>query len=214
MAHVDKEQLYPFFYALGQHVSGAAPIEGVKLDDELARTAERLPKRRFSKPPAEEHVLDAATLKSMAKHAEKCKACRLIVLEEGPHVDRQLGQTELAELARQKLDEEAHLSKRFFFSLTYGVGFFVGAFYVRTLIRNAAAPSNETTIGSVSELPFNPLWIVFGFLIVVAAWGLADSWVIANRLWLDWSRAQKALPVIGEKWAARSARKRKERGWD
>ena len=38
--------------------------------------------------------------------------------------------------------------------------------------------------------------------------------VIANRLWIDWTRAQKAVPVVGERWAARTKRKRKERGWD
>ncbi|MEM7167864.1 MAG: hypothetical protein AAF581_20600 [Planctomycetota bacterium] len=215
MAHVDKDQLYPFFYALGQHVQGIERIEGVQLDDELARTAERLPKRRFSKAPAEEHRLDTKTLQSMVKHAEKCKACRLIVLEDGPSVDRKLGTEEEAELARAKLDEESRAARRFFLSLTYGVLCFMATFWIRSVIQNTdELPTTEATIGTETQLPFNPLWLVWWFLILVASWGLADCWIIANRLWLDWSRAQKAVPVVGERWAARTARKRKERGWD
>ena len=101
----------------------------------------------------------------------------------------------------------------FWVHLGYGVPAFFAARYVNNLrlAKIQKARQGGPKIQGVNQAKFaiDPLWILIGMFILFATIGLAEAWRIANELWIDWSRAKEAVPVVGKAWAEKG-RKQKD----
>jgi hypothetical protein len=56
----------------------------------------------------------------------------------------------------------------------------------------------------------DPLQILAFSMVFIGAWGLVQCWTIANEVWIDWSKAKEAVPVIGKSWAEKGRKKKAE----
>lgn len=216
MAHLDPNDLYALLYQLREHQHGSDPIAGVTLDEELARVVQRLSRRDYSEPPAAEHRLSSSVVQSVLKHTSKCPSCQQVLCEDGPSARRRQTETELRAAEEQQEAEERRLTRRFFIALVYAILALGGSVLVQVEYNKLKYQPRVTTDGAILESTepaqrWHPLQIATFGLIVIAAWGFADAFMIANQLWLDWSRAKAAVPFIGQKWAARSQRKKQSR---
>lgn len=217
MAHVDSKDLYALYYALLQHRSGSEAIAGLTLDQEVSDALGRTKADRFRQPPHASHALTHEEVIKQVRHATKCHDCKLIVLEEGPYAERIKSAEDLREEDARRALEESRLTRRFCIALVYSVVCFAGAQWARGvyLASKVVQPTDSgPTVTAVNDqaLKIHPMLIVFAILIGITAWGLADAWTIANNLWLDWTRAKEAVPLIGKKWAARSRAKKAGKG--
>lgn len=214
MAHLDRQDLYALFYALHAHQRGQEPIAGLKLDPDLTGVVERLKADDFKRPPADEHRLSEDDVLKTVRHATKCKDCQLVAYEDGPYAKRRKSVDDLALEASEREEEEKRLSRKFFVSVAYGLAFFIAANWSMAQWRasqHKAEVVDGPTINAVDDgLKIHPMFVVGMICVVIAAWGLADAWRIANQLWLDWTRAKEAVPVVGKRWAARARRKKQE----
>lgn len=213
MAHVEKDEYYSLFFALQHHRTGDAPIAGLKLHEELDEVVGRLKADDYKRPPAEAHALTEEQIRKTVRHVDKCPDCRLAVCEDGPFAERVKSDEDLEVEAAEQEVEERRLTRKFWVSVVYGFGFFAAArwaileYYEDT---RGDPVADEHAIEAVNDtLQIHPMLFVFGFFVLVAAWGITDAWRIANYLWLDWNRAKEAVPVIGRKWAAKSRAKEK-----
>ncbi|MBI4575856.1 MAG: hypothetical protein HY722_06285 [Planctomycetes bacterium] len=217
MGHVRREQLYPLFHVLVLHRQGRAPLDGLDLDPDLARVLRKVPEEAFATPPDPGRALSGDRVREVLDHARACKECQILVYEEGPYARRPKTARELAEEREAWEREKRRMRRRFFLSAGYGTAAFVGANLAITEYRNlqlAARKVEGPVLRQLDEPAFqlHPLQILFGALILVAAWGLAEAWRIANVLWLDFTRFKAAVPFIGQRWAERSRRERERWG--
>ncbi|MGE3164150.1 MAG: hypothetical protein AB7O52_04550 [Planctomycetota bacterium] len=213
MAHVDPQDLYALYHRLFQHRQGAAPIAGLTIDSELTGVLDRTKADRFRRPPHESHALSPDELVKLVRHVSKCPECKLVVFEEGPYAERRKSDDDLREEVAARIEEEGRLTRKFFISVAYAVICFVGAQWAISMWRASKGkpvPQDGATLTAIDDqgLRIHPMLIVAGFLILIAAWGLAEAWGIANHLWLDWTRAKEAVPFVGKKWAARGRAKK------
>lgn len=213
MDHVTDDQLYPLFYALVRHKKGEKRIAKLKLGTELSRCLNGLPDKHFEQAPGLDDMLSAEEIRRIVTHATECNECAIKVLEDGAAAKRKKTEADLAADEKRREDKERKLKIKFFVSLAYGSACVVGAREAsvrHNLILLEKAKEQGLAVGRRSGPEIHPLQILFVVLICVAAWGLAECWQIATTLWIDFTKAKRAVPVIGKAWAERSERKKQE----
>lgn len=214
MSCIKDKHLYPLMYALVEHHAERKPIKGVELPEDLDKALGRLPRDRFEDAPADEHALKNAKVKELMTHASSCKDCELMLIEDGPEAKRAKSKAEVKKEEEERVEEVARMKTKFFISLGYAVPSFFAAQYCLNKYRNLNAEQRMEgpSIRSANQqgLKIHPLQIGFFALLLVAAWGVAEAWKIANELWIDWTKAKAAVPVVGKAWAEKSIRAQEE----
>ena len=212
MAHLKKEQLYSLYHSLQRHHDGDSPIDGLEIDKALTKVLRKLSRERGPLQPKLDRPLHPGQIKRILAHTKECQKCQILVYEDGPYATRPKSEEEkMAEEVAEQV-ELRRLSRKFFISTGVGVASFIGAnvsiVKYRKIVRDSI-PDTGPMVGNPNRgIEIHPLQLLFFALIVVAAFTLAEAWRIGNLLWLDWTRAKEAVPVIGKRWAARSRRKK------
>jgi hypothetical protein len=205
-AHVRREQLFALIWA---NRDNRPPAEGEDADPELERMFGDLGER-FFKDLAAEFRLGPETAERLWGHALTCKQCRLMLLEDGPGA--RPPKTE-AEVQKETEDRDAARRKKvvkFWIDLAVGVAAFGGAFWLRQLIAMAKMKKmSGPVIGGTGPETIDPRWYGFVIFLLIASWFLAEAYVIARELWIDFRAWKRAVPVIGKKWAERDKFKKK-----
>lgn len=192
-------QLYAFLWQLAKD---PPPESGEGADEELTRMLRDLP-HHFKEPLAAEFRLGPETY---GAHLERVRAegpARMQLVEDGPYAKRPQTKTE----EQQEKEDEDRIRKgkvyRFWVSAVLGVGGFFSSQFLFHLYRNRHA--QEAVEGPVLEARkgLEMDWrLMLGVMsILVAAWFLADAYVMARDLWIDWTKVKSAVPVIGKRWA-------------
>lgn len=216
MAHVEEKELYPIYYAVHLHESGKQAIPSLALPDDMISSLGRFRKKHGGTITPPIAPLTQDRVKSAIKHTKNCGECQIRLYEDGPESDRPKTLDEIAAEERAEAEEEAKLVRKFFVSAAYAlVAFFVGwfCFYKHNVLDRAKIDLSENTLRSLDTpggMP-HPLEMAGFGLFFVTAWGIATCWGIARHSFLDFGRVQEAVPLVGQAWASRSKRKRKER---
>ncbi len=213
MAHVTRDELHPLFYSLERHHTGEASIAGLQFDEEFTTILNRVTRDDARERKAPLRLLTEDRVRAAMKHTAGCNQCQMLVYEEGPYAKRPQTEEELAQERGLLDEEERKLAWRFGLCTASGFAAFIGAnFALRYAKEIGRTPiiGEGPAIGGQHQFQLNPLHALFMVLLVIAAFSLAESWRTANLLWLDWSRAKEAVPLIGKRWAARGRRKKAE----
>ena len=218
MAKIDRKELYALFYALHRHQAKQDPIEGIKIDDEIADAIARFARKHDNKPGRPEGPLTTERVKSILKSVKHDPQIRILVIEDGPETKRPKTREELQEEKQAQEAEAERLFRKFWVSASYGVTALIGSISVGIWYQKviAAAPRENVSgpmLESVGDagLQMHPLKITSLILMLIAAWGIAEAVVIAKNHWADFDRVKGAVPVVGQAWLARTKRKRRER---
>ncbi|MEZ6183907.1 MAG: hypothetical protein R3F62_02730 [Planctomycetota bacterium] len=195
-------QLYAFVWQLSKD---PPPESGEGADEELARMLRDLP-HHFRLPLPAEFRLGPETF---AAHLERVKVEgpeRMQLVEDGPYAPRP--QTKVEQ--EQEREDEDRIRKgkvwRFWISAVLGVGGFFSSQFFFHLYRNRHAQEVVEGPAMQARKGLEMDWrLMLGIMsILVAAWFLADAYVMARELWLDWTRVKAAVPLIGKRWAEKS----------
>lgn len=199
--HVAPDQLYALIWA---HRHAPPPREGEGADLELARTFEDM-KEKLERPLPPEHQLGPDTAARLWAHALECERCRMLVVEDGPGARPPKTEAEKAAEVQHELDERKKKVQRFWTNLPIGAVALGGAMFLLDKHRAKQAEKTGQTgaqmVDPTVKTEIDPL--IFGFmaLVLVASWFLAEAYVIARELWIDFRAWKRAVPVIGKKWA-------------
>ncbi len=208
--HLRDDQLFAVMHALAEAPPPAAGEDGA--DAELARVLGRLDVV-FRQPMAPEHRLGPETLARLVAHGRACPGCRMRLLEDGPEARPPRTRAEVEDEARSAEEERRAKVRRFWTNLALGVPAFFGAQYVFGLWREKRDARTGVEDGALQLDPrdkakgIDPLLVGAMALVLVASWFLAEAYVIARTLWIDFSAWKRAVPVIGKKWAERDKRR-------
>jgi hypothetical protein len=206
--HVQPDQLFALMWA---NRDNAPPKEGEGADAELARMFSVDMDERFEKPLRPEQQLGPQTATRLWEHALTCPTCRMLILEDGP--GSRPPRTK-AEIQKEVVDKDAQRRSqkiKFFTNITVGTAAFMGAFWCMQTInnKNLTGPEGAQLVG-IGPKEIDPLWYAFVVLILIASWFLAEAYVLAKDLWLDFTAWKRAVPVIGKRWAERDKRREQE----
>lgn len=197
--------LYAFVWQLAKD---PPPEEGEGADQELARMVRDLPVHFRETLPAEFRLGE----ETYAKHRERVREegpARMQLVEDGPYSRRPKTEDEV-EVERQD-EERIRRGKvwRFWVSAVLGLGGFFGSQFLFHLYRVArmAEPVEGPVMDAKRGLEMDWRLMTGMMAILVAAWFLADAYVMARELWLDWTKLKAAVPVIGKKWAEKGKQK-------
>ncbi|MCA8922361.1 MAG: hypothetical protein KDD82_11165 [Planctomycetes bacterium] len=198
-------QLHAFVWQLAKD---PPPETGEGADEELARMVRDLPVH-FREPLPAEFRLGPETY---AAHRERVRVegpARMQLVEDGPYSKRP--KTAGEKDVEAKDEERIRKGKviRFYTSAVLGVSGFFGSQFLFHLYRNRHADLDVSGPVMEARRGLEMDWrLMGGFMaILVAAWFLADAYVMARELWLDWTKLKAAVPVIGKKWAEKSKKK-------
>ena len=165
---------------------------------------------RFFKPLAPEFQLGPETAKRHWEHALTCPDCRLMLLEDGP--GSRAPKTK-GEVQKEVEDKDAARRKKvvkFFVDLALGLLAFSGAFWCMQEIRGKELMGPDgPVIAGTGPKDIDPLWYAFIVALLIASWFLAEAYVLARDLWIDFDAWKRAVPVIGKAWADRDKSKKK-----
>lgn len=217
MGPIRDDQLYPLMYKLSQHFQKHREIEGLEeIPEQLQKTLQRMTHRNFETPPGAEHEVSDPFVCEVVAGLEGSPDLSLQIYEDGPFAKRAKTQVDL----KSEQDEEeariAALKREFFISIGYSIPAIVGS---RTFFgwyadwqRSQRNQKEEAVIQTTNkpQLLMHPYQMGGFALILVAAWGMATAWQIANEVWIDWTNAKAAIPVIGKAWAERSKKAKEE----
>ena len=200
--HIPREQLFALMHALR---ASPPPTEGEGADPELADTVAKLGEQ-FRSPLPPEHRLGPETASRLLAHARACQTCRCLLLEDGPAA--RPPKTAADVQSEVVLAEEQRKKKviKFWTCASIGLVTFVGSqivFYERGWKELKEGEGAKLTTDPTDQggREIDPLLMLGVALILVAAWTIAESYVLARELWLDWTRLKAAVPVIGRRWA-------------
>lgn len=209
-AHIPREQLFALMHALRR---SPPPAEGEGADPELAASLSGLGDP-FTQPLAPDQRLGEETVARHRAHAAACNQCRCLLLEDGPVSRPPRTQADVAVAANEAEEQRKKKVVKFWTSALIGMGGFVGSqisIYEYRVIR--ARERGEEQGPRLSDDPsgkglqIHPLLLLAMALVLVAAWFLAEAYVLARELWIDWSKLKAAVPVVGKRWAAKGKEK-------
>jgi len=205
-AHVPRDHLYQFIWAL--KTDGIPQAEGEEEDVEVARAIQELPER-FQKPLAQEFRLGPATVERYFAHCKRCDGCYMALVEDAAGAPAPKTKAEVAEEEAHSLEERKKQFWKFWRSLSVGVVFFGGAQYLfyewRT--QNWTEKTEGAALKTEHQIKIDPLFMGAIVTVFVAAWFLAEAYVAAKDLWLDFTAWKRAVPLIGKRWAEKDKRK-------
>ena len=208
--HIPREQLFALMHALRR---APPPLEGEGADRELATTLEGLPEP-FRQPLDPEHRLGDETVTRHLSHARECATCRCLLLEDGPASRPPRTAADVASAANLAEEQRKKKVIKFWTSASLGLGGFVGSqisIYQYRVLRAAERGEDQgprlQDDPSGKGLQIHPLLLLAMALVLVAAWFLAEAYVLARELWIDWTKLKAAVPVVGKRWAAKGKEK-------
>jgi hypothetical protein len=213
--HLRADQLYAFVQALRDRPPPAAAEgegEGEGADPELARALRDLPEH-FEAPLPVEHRLGPETVARLLEHTKACKDCRMTLLEDGPGAARPKTQADVEAEAARKEEERHKKVVRFVLGASGGTLSFVSAQIVFSIWRSKHRQERHTGTQlqedpSLKGRQIDPLMLGGIGLTVVAAILLADAYVIARELWINFTAWKRAVPIIGKRWAEAETKRR------
>jgi hypothetical protein len=208
--HVPREQLFPLMHALRR---APPPAEGEGADPELAGVLAALPEPFHGSLPADQR-LGEETVARLLAHARGCPACRCLLLEDGPASRPPKTAADLVGEASQAEELRKKKVIKFWTSACLGLGGFVGSqisIYEYRVLKAKERGEEQgprlQTDPTQKGLQIHPLLLLAMALVLVAAWFLAEAYVLARELWIDWTRLKAAVPVVGKRWAAKGKEK-------
>jgi hypothetical protein len=202
--HLRQDQLFALVWAIKD---APPPEQGEGADAELARALRDLPDA-FQAPLAPEHRLGPETVTRLMEHTRACKDCRMTLLEDGPSSRRPKTQADVAAEVREKEEVREGKVRRFWMVMPGGVAAFIASQIIFSIWRQRQyVKADESKTGTIQradkpEREIDPLLFAGLGAVIVAAFLLADAYVIARELWIDYTRWKRAVPIIGKRWAA------------
>lgn len=205
--HLQPSQLFALLWANREN---APPKEGEGADPELARMFGDMDER-FRAPLAPEQRLGPETSARLWEHSLVCEQCRMQLLEDGPGSRPPRTKAEIVKEVEDKDAVRRGKKTKFFVNAIVGTGAFLGAFWCMQTInnKNLGGPDGPIMEG-VGPKQIDPLWYAFVVLILIASWFLAEGYVLAKDLWIDFTAWKGAVPLIGKKWVERDKRREQE----
>ncbi len=209
--HLTQEQLFPLLWAIKDR---QIPREGEGADPELAKALGRL-SESFQEELGAAHRLGPETVERLLAHTKSCADCRMKLIEDAPDARPPRTRADAAAEVTRLENERAARVKRFWVSGGIGLVTFVGGQVIFGVWRHRNR--EEQTKTNVDKLesglpkekrPIDPLIFLGIAVTAVAAFAIADAYVIARELWIDFTRWKRAVPVFGKKWAEGEAKAR------
>lgn len=208
-AHVPREQLFALMHALQRT---PPPAQGEGADPELAGILAGLGEPFKAALPPDQR-LGAETVARHLAHSRECAACRCLLVEDGPAA--RPAKTAADVKSEAVLAEEQRKKKvvKFWTMAPIGLAAFFGSQVVRHIwwARHHVERTDQGARLDVDRtrqgIQVDPLFMLMVALILVAAWCIAESYVLARELWIDWTRLKAAVPVVGKRWAERGKAK-------
>lgn len=216
MAQIRDDQLYPVMFKLSQHFQKVRTIADLEdLPEDLEKTLQRMTHRNFEVPPGLEHEVSDDFVKQLIRNLEDQPDLALQIYEDGPYSQRQKTQVDLKSEEEEEEQRIKGLKTEFFISIGYSIPAIIGSrvlFSMYHSLRNKDI-HKEATLQQVNKptLLMHPYQMGGFGLILVGAWGLATAWQIANEVWLDWTKAKAAIPVVGKAWAEKSKKAKEQK---
>ncbi|MFN0058161.1 MAG: hypothetical protein ACKVX7_06855 [Planctomycetota bacterium] len=211
MSHLKAEQLYPLMYALRRHARGDETIADLELPTELTRLLARMARDRGAPPLLEpETPLSPKRVGQIVLHITECAECQMLVYETGSAARRPPTAAELKAEELAALANEHKLKRNFCIHAVLAFVCFIAGYAVLSNYYNR--PREQAAAGPVlttNEAPkgMHPQEMAGLALLMVTAYSVASGWMIANTLWLDYTRMKRAVPFIGKRWAERSRKR-------
>jgi len=210
--HLTQEQLFPLLWAIKDR---QIPREGEGADPELAKALGRL-SESFQEELGAAHRLGPETVERLLAHTRACSDCRMKLIEDAPDARPPRTRADAATEVTRLENERAARVKRFWISGGIGLVTFIGGQVTFGVWRHRNR--EEVTKTNVEQLhgdpamkakrPIDPLIFLGIAVTAVAAFAIADAYVIARELWIDFTRWKRAVPVFGKKWAEGEAKAR------
>lgn len=209
--HLTQEQLFPLLWAIKDR---QIPREGEGADPELAKALGRL-SEAFQEELGAAHRLGPETVERLLAHTKSCPDCRMKLIEDAPDARPPRSRADAAAEVTRLENERAARVKRFWVSGGIGLVTFIGGQVIFGVWHHRNR--EEVTKTEVARLesgapkpqrPIDPLIFLGIAVTAVAAFAIADAYVIARELWIDFTRWKRAVPIIGKKWAEGEAKAR------